>query len=335
MLELDGSAGGGQLLRTAIALAAVTGQSVRLSGIRADRPTPGLRPQHLAAVDLLAAVTDADVSGARVDSTAIEFDPGAVSPGTYDVDIGTAGSVPLLFDAILPLAVIADGPLTVRARGGTDVRWAPTMDYLRHVKLPVLRRHGVGVAVDLDRRGFYPTGGGAATLRLWPADPGRFDVPAPDGPSTARVYSVATADLEDRAVAARQATAARTGLEAIGATVLECRASTVDATSTGSAVTVRLDRGASIVGADALGERGTPAETVGDRAGNRIRAVEASGAAVDAHLADQLLVFLAALGGELTLPSVTDHVRTNAVVLDRFGRPVTVDANAVPPRVVA
>lgn len=324
MLEIDGSGGGGQLVRTALALSAVTGEAFRISGVRAERPSPGLRPQHLAAVQLLAAVTDADVSGAEVGSASFAFDPGPIQPGEHDVDIGTAGSITLLFDAVLPLVTVTDGPLVVRARGGTDVRWSPTMDYYRSVKIPLLRRYGLALAVDVDRRGFYPAGGGQANLRLWPSAVLPLDLPTPEEEAAARVSSVASADLADQDVAERQVAAAETALEAAGIAVQERRAASVAAVSTGSAITVRLDRGGAIAGADALGERGTPAETVGEQAVDRLASVIETGATVDEHLADQLLVFVGLTGGQYSVPAVNEHMSTNMTVLERFGCPISV-----------
>lgn len=328
MLEIDGSAGGGQIVRTALALSAVTGKAFSISDVRAERPNPGLRPQHLAAVRLLADVTDAQVADAGIGSTAFDFDPGLVQAGSYEADIGTAGSITLLFDTVLPLATVSDGPLAVRASGGTDVQWSPTMDYHRHVKLPLLRRHGLAVAVDVDRRGFYPEGAGAAALWLWPSELGSLDLPTNGEPETARLFSIASEDLADRDVAGRQAAAAKEALDARGIDVIERQTSSVESVSTGSAITIRLNRGQGIAGADALGERGTPAETVGERVVERIRPVIESGAAVDRHLADQLLLFLGLAGGRVSVPEVSEHVATNATVLKQFGYQVECEEEA-------
>ncbi len=328
MLEIDGAVGGGQLVRTALSLSAVTGEPFRIDDVRAERPNPGLRPQHAAAVRLLADVSDAAVAGAEVGAETIEFEPGRVHSESYEVDIGTAGSITLLFDAILPLATVLDEPLAVTARGGTDVKWSPPMDYFQSVKLPLLRRYGIAAAVDVDRRGFYPEGGGKTTLRLWRSQLKPVDVPSPENSGAAHIYSIATDDLAERDVAERQARAALAALDALGVDIRERRSASVAATSTGSAIVVRLDRGPVTAGADALGERGTPAETVGDRAVNRIRSVLDTGAAVDTHLADQLLVFIGLAGGRVTFPHASDHVETNSAVLDRFGYPVTITERA-------
>ena len=332
MLELDGSSGGGQLVRTAISLSALTGTPFRMEGVRGSRPEPGLGPQHVAAVELLAAITDAEVEGVDEGSETLTFEPGEVGCGTYEVDIGTAGSVALLFDAVLPLATVLDGPLAVEATGGTDVRWAPTADHFRRVKLPLLRRHGVGVALDLDRRGFYPAGGGRATLWLRPSSLDRFELGSRGSAAGARVYSTASADLADPEVAERQAVAAARGLEENGHDVLGRTVEYARTRSTGSAVALRLDypldgegnHAGSIAGFDRLGERGTPAEEVAGDAVERARSFHESAATVDAHTADQLVEFVALVGGRVAIPTVTDHVETKVALLDRFGYDVAV-----------
>lgn len=331
MVELDGSSGGGQLVRTALALSTLSGTPFRMEGIREGRPNPGLRPQHVAAIDLLGNVADARVSGAEVDSETIEFEPRGLQVGAYEVDIGTAGSVTLLFDAVLPLATALDGRLAVSATGGTDVRWSPTVDYYRRVKLPLLRRLGVDVAVDVGRRGFYPAGGGEATLWLGPSTLRSLDLDRADSPAGARVYSVASSDLGERDVAERQVAAAVEGVEGIGVDVVERTVQYADARSTGSAIAVRFDHGDAVAGFDALGERGKPAESVAGDAVERARAFTESAAAVDAHLADQLVPLLGLGGGSVAVPAVTDHVETNVELLGRFGYGVEIDrAGPVP-----
>ncbi|WP_380674314.1 RNA 3'-terminal phosphate cyclase [Salinigranum sp. GCM10025319] len=167
-LDLDGSDGGGQLLRTALTLACLSERAFEMTGIRADRPTSGVRPQHLACVEAAATLTEATVEGDAVGSETLTFRPTRPPKGDTSVDVGTAGSVALVFDTVLPLAVGLDAPVSVTATGGTDVKWAPTFDYLRRVKLPLLARYGLAAAVDLHRRGFYPVGGGEATLHVAP-----------------------------------------------------------------------------------------------------------------------------------------------------------------------
>lgn len=328
MLELDGSAGGGQLVRTALTCSVRTGEPFELDDVRGARSNPGLRPQHLAAVDLAAAIADADVEGANAGSDRLVFEPGEPTPGEYAVDVGTAGSVTLVFDVALPLAVGLDGPLRVDATGGTDVNWSPPLDWYRGVKLPLLRRFGVHAAVDADRRGFYPAGGGTATLSVTVQNPAPLRLEARGARECARVFATVTTDLQDAAVGRRLADSAREELEADGWSVRERVVGTVDAPSTGALVVLRLDYDDSLAGVSARGEPGKPAEEVAAEAVDRSGEFDESDAAVDAHLADQLLVFLAFVGGRVRAPRVTDHVRSNADLLRAFGFDVRVEEEA-------
>jgi RNA 3'-terminal phosphate cyclase (ATP) len=325
VIEIDGSAGGGQLLRSALSLSAIAGEPVRIEGIRGNRPTPGLRPQHLTAVRLLSSICDAEVDDPEIGTDELTFRPGTVRAGEYEVDVGTAGSVTLLFDAVLPLAFVADDRIAVTATGGTDVAWSPPMLSYRWVKLPFLRSWGLTASVDLRRRGFYPEGGGEATLFVSPSTPDPLDLVDRGDLAGARVYSVESADLADRSVARRQATAAVERLEEAGIETFETATITAESASTGSALAVRLDFDSpdgidALTGFDALGEPGKPAEDVGEEAAERaVEFVDSGAGAVDRHTADQLLLPLALAGGRLSVPGVTDHVETSLALLDAFG----------------
>jgi RNA 3'-terminal phosphate cyclase (ATP) len=359
MLEVDGSEGGGQLLRSALALSLLDGVPVEIGDVRGDRPEPGLKPQHLAAVETAAAVADATVEGTDLGSESVTFEPGEPTGGHYEVDIGTAGSVTLLFDTLLPLAATIDESLAVTATGGTDVSWSPPLAYYRGVKLPLLRRFGLAAAVDLDRTGFYPAGGGRATLFLWPSTLSPVALDTPLEPTAARVYSKAATDLVDAEVADRQADTATDTLEQRGIEVVERRTAYVASDGPGSALAVRLDgaphdgaphdgegaddglegqwddRQHPLAGFDAYGAPGKPAEEVAAEVTDQIRRFRGSGAAVDSHTADQLLVFLALAGGRVAVPGISDHVATSRDLLAAFDRPVGVDRSGPVPVLVA
>lgn len=339
--ELDGSEAGGQFVRTALALSVLENEPVRLEHVRGNRPTPGLAHQHLAVLETMADLCGADVSGAELGAETVEFDPalektedatgwrgqerGHLPGGKYAVDIGTAGSMTLLFDTLLPLASVLDSQLSVTVTGGTDVKWSPPLDYFRHVKLPLLRQIGLTAACDVDRRGFYPNGGGRATLHLAPSSLESIDLVERGPLEDVRLYSVESASLADRDVAHRQAEGAleRLALEGRGLECSERREMTATSPSPGSAIVLRVDHGTGIAGFSALGERGTPAERVGEDAAdaaNRFLGNTGEPASpVDRHLADQLLVYLALEGGQLRVPTVTDHVATSCELLEAFG----------------
>ena len=331
MLEVDGSEGGGQLLRSSLALAAVTGRRVRVTNVRADRPDPGLKPQHLTAVETVADICNATLDGATLDSETVTLDPGAPRGGQAEVDIGTAGSVTLLFDAVLPLAAALEQPVTVTATGGTEVQWSPPLATYRAVTLRLCRRAGLVAAVERHRTGFYPAGGGRATVRLVPSDPAPVRL-TDRGPLVgAHLHSRASDDLASQGVAGRQAGTARAALQAAAVPVVEETTTTADTPSTGSALTVVLEYEHSRAGFDALGEQGTSATAVANEAVDRALAFHAGAAAVDRHSADQLLVALALGGGAVRIPEVTAHVASSLDLLAEFGFDLTLDDSGPTP----
>jgi RNA 3'-terminal phosphate cyclase (ATP) len=335
VLTIDGAAGGGQLLRTALSLAAVTDTAFRIERIRGSRPTPGLRPQHLAAVELVADLCDADVEGAELDSRTVVFRPGDVRRRTATATVETAGSVTLLFDTVLPVAAVGDDPVRVRATGGTDVKWAPTVEYQRSVKLPLLATYGLDARLDLVATGFYPAGGGVATLQTVPSPPSPIRLEGRGRLERVDVYSKASASLTEREVADRQAARASERLADAGVDAEVARVGYVPTRSPGSSLLLRAVYDDAVAGFDALGERGRSSEAVADDAVAAFEEFHAGDAPVDAHMADQLLVFLALVGGRVRLPAVTDHVRTNLDVLAAFGSDATLDCGADGPVVTA
>lgn len=326
MLELDGSEGGGQVLRSALALSALTGQPFTMENVRGGRSTPGLGPQHAAAVRAAAAACDARVEDAEVGSEAVTFRPDAVRGGDIEVDVGTAGSATLVCDTVLPLAARTDRRLALTVRGGTDVKWAPPVDYYRRVKLPLLARFGLDAEFDLHRRGFYPEGGGEVRLRLDPSSLAPLDLTDRGDHGGVRIYSVASDHLADADVAERQADAAAEGLAEAGLGAVERDATYVESDSPGSALVVRSEYERTLAGFDALGEKGKPAEEVAGDAVAAALAFHGGPGAVDRHMADQLLVFLALAGGRVAIPRATDHVRASLALLDAFGFDLETDA---------
>ncbi|OLZ39923.1 RNA 3'-terminal-phosphate cyclase [Natrinema saccharevitans] len=328
--ELDGANAGGQFVRTALALSVLTDEPIRLENVRGDRPTPGLRHQHLAVLETMAEICDADVSGAELGAETVAFDPGiegdgGLEGGEYAVDIGTAGSATLLCNAVLPLVTVLESPLSVTITGGTDVAWSPPLDYLRRVKLPLLRRVGLAAACEAERRGFYPEGGGEVTLRLEPSALEPIGLGERGSLEALRLYSTESASLADRDVAHRQAKGALERLDSDAPELADRNETTADSPSPGSALVLRIDHGTGIAGFSALGERGKPAERVGEDAADAANRFLEGTAPVDRHMADQLLVFLALAGGRVRIPAVTDHVDTRCDLLEAFGAEIDLE----------
>ena len=321
MLELDGSDGGGQLLRTALALSALTGEAFTMRNVRGSRPDPGLKAQHAAAVWTVGRVCDADVEGGSRESETVTFDPGPVEGGAVRVEVGTAGSVALVFDALLPLAYALDAPLSATVVGGTDVRWAPTMAHHAEVKRRVVERLGLRYRDEVGRLGFYPAGGGEATLHLAPSTATPATLTDRGAFTGGTVYAYATDDLEQASVAERLADTVR---EAVPD--LDSRAVYRPADSTGAACCLRASFERSTTGFDALGEPGRSAEAVAGTVADAFEEFTAGEAAVDAETADQVMVPLAVAGGAVAIPAVTDHVASNAEVIRAFGGSLDVES---------
>ncbi|WP_276278702.1 RNA 3'-terminal phosphate cyclase [Haloarcula regularis] len=290
-----------------------------MENVRGSRPDPGLKPQHLAAVEVVADLCGAAVDGADLDSDTVTFRPGDDRRSAVATDIGTAGSVTLLFDTVLPIAVTTDEPLLLTVSGGTDVKWSPTVGYHRWVKLPLLSRWGLEADIDLLATGFYPAGGGRAVLRTTPSTLAPIELDRRGALERVDVYSTAAAVLEDRNVAARQAAHAKDELEEAGFTTEVQRVAYPETRSPGSSLLLRGVYEHTMTGVDALGERGRTSEAVAEGAVERFVALHETGAPVDEHMADQVMVFLALAGGRVRLPRVTDHVRTNLDLLAAFG----------------
>lgn len=305
MIVVDGSIGegGGQILRAAVGLAAALGKPVKIINIRAGRRNPGLQHQHLTAVEAVAKLCSAYVEGARIGSTQLVFKPGRLSGGSYTFDVGTAGSVSLVLQALTPLLPLLPQKTRIELRGGTDVPWSPPVDYVRYVFTPVARRFGLYMSVELVRRGHYPKGGGVVRVEV---DPGRLEsVELVERGVLKAVRGVSHAVKLPRHVAERQARAARDRILQSGVTVpVEIAVESYEPDrdphlGPGSGVTLYAEFRESVIGADSLGGKGKPAETVGREAAEKLLVEIGSGAAVDSHMGD-MIVALACLADGVT-----------------------------------
>jgi RNA 3'-terminal phosphate cyclase (ATP) len=312
MIFIDGSygEGGGQILRTAISLSAVIGKEVTVTNIRRSRPQPGLKTQHLTSIEAAALLCNAEVEGLFPGSTEIRFSPMEIKGLSTDIDIGTAGSIPLLIQSIMPAAVYSSGSIRLRIKGGTDVIWSPTIDYLENVTFKALSRMGYISHLKIISRGYYPRGGGLIELAIEPSKLQGYDFVREDG----KVSGISHSSKLPGHVTERQAASAEEILNESG---YECyiRTEVSQYVSTGSGITLW----SGFKGAIALGEKGLPAEKVGAGAAEEMVACLRSDAAIDRHLADQLIPFMGLAGsGSFTTVALTDHTTTNIWVTEQF-----------------
>ena len=325
LIELDGShgEGGGQILRTALALSMCTGTPLRIDRIRAKRPNPGLMRQHLTCVLAAQEVCGATVVGAELGAQTLEFRPGRVHAGDYRFAVGTAGSCTLVLQTVLPPLMLADGPSRLHLSGGTHNPMAPPFHFLQRSFAPLIRRAGAGLDLTLRRHGFFPAGGGEIDAVVTPADGGRlrpFDLLERGEPLEA--FGEALAPALPRGVAEREleALGCLTGWDSLQLRVVPARQ------NEGPGNTLMLTLGHEQVTEVfvAFGERGVTAEDVARQAFAELRAYQASTGAAGPHLADQLALPLAlAVAGSgrpaaYTCTELTEHSRTNFGVIERF-----------------
>ena len=322
MIDVDGShgEGGGQLLRMAVALSALTETPVRVVRIRAGRPAPGLAAQHVTAIHAIAALCAAESTGVAVGASSIEFRPGKLTPGRLSFDVGTAGSVTLVLQALLPVAAATAGPVHVHLVGGTDVRWSPPIDYFSRVFLALLRSLGAHIDAEVPRRGYYPRGGGLVDAVI---EPTRTWSPFrnPEASGTRRVRGIAHVSNLPEDVPKRMAHAAFRRLHGIADVKIEQRVyHGEDAIGQGGALVLWAETDAGLLGADSLAERGKSSERVGEEAAASLGAEIESRTTLDLHLADQLLIYLARADGpsEFRVRAVSGHMETMMWLIPQF-----------------
>jgi RNA 3'-terminal phosphate cyclase (ATP) len=334
MIEIDGTfgEGGGQIIRTAIALAAVTGTEVEIKNIRANRPNPGLAAQHLHAVKAVEKLSGGRTEGLVLRSSRLKFAPGALKGFEDEIDIGTAGSITLLLQCLIPVALFADKPTRVSIKGGTDVQWSPPIDFYTNVFLKAIHEMGCDVHLDMKRRGYYPKGGGLVETRIAPlyshcgalphdpASPVRAYLEGFVLPKSERegiIKGVSQSCGLPAHVAERQAKAAERILNENGYdTEIKTEIENGGGRTTGCGIT--LWRG--YKSGSALGERGKRAELVGEEAAQNIIKELESVSTVDVHLADQLIPYIALADrkSEMKVREITKHLETNMYVTKKF-----------------
>ena len=320
-LEIDGSfgEGGGQTVRLATAFSIILERPIHLTRVRAGRKVPGLRPQHSVTLKILSEVCGGVLKGGEVGSTEFSFVPGHIGSRSVTVDTGTAASVTLALQAIVPAVSLSGSSLDIDITGGTDVPWSPTCDYFSTVFLAGLRRAGIRFTLEVGRRGYYPNGGGRVRARIEPCTEVRpLDL-------TSRVEDppisiVSRAGMLPARVAEQLLSSAASELERNDLRANHKSSHMEQSYSPGCSVMVGAVGESCFIGADSIGVRGKPAFLVGSEAGARFARYYKSRSCVDPHLADMLapLLFLARGPSKLLTPEVTEHLRTSLHVASLF-----------------
>jgi len=317
-ITIDGSEGegGGQILRSALALSLATGRPFRAEHIRAGRKRPGLLRQHLTCVQLAARIGDAHVEGAELGSPILVFQPQGCRAGTYRVQVGSAGSTSLVVQSVLPALLHADGPSELVVEGGTHAQQAPPFEFLRDAWIPLIERTGASVGAELERPGFFPKGGGRLRVDATPAaDPQPLELL--ERGARREVAATALVARLPRHIGERElaVVAKRLGWQAKALHVEERE----DSTGPGNALLLRVAHEHVTEVFAAFGAVGVPAEAVARHACNAARDWMSADVPVGEHLADQLMLPLAlGAGGVYRTNALTQHARTNLAVIRLF-----------------
>ena len=324
-IEIDGSvgSGGGQLLRTALSLSAILKKPFKIDKIRANRPKPGLFPQHLMCVRAAQKICNAKVEGAKLHSTQLFFEPkGDIKPGRHEFLVKTAGSIGLIIQTVLPILSFAKEESSARITGGTHVTFSPTVSYIDKVFLPAVQKMGIQAELKIKRYGFYPKGGGEVELFVKPAELPLKGINltklmnAEDKPKA----EILLANLSEH-IADREKSIIKEYLSDISVEIKKPAAF-----SPGNIVFIYKEN----VGATTLGERGVPAEEVAKKACEEF--IEQSKYPLDQHLSDQLLLYMALSKerSEILVHKITEHAKTNIWLIEKFmGRIFDTDGNKI------
>jgi len=315
-IMIDGSyeEGGGQIIRTALALSTITGKPFEVNNIRAGRDKPGLKAQHMACIEALEELSSGKATDAYVGSPAIKYRPGRIKGQTLPVDIGTAGSITLFMQALLLPCCLAEEKVRLKIKGGTDVKWAMPVDYYLNVVMPHFSSLA-DIKVNKIVRGFYPKGQGLLDITIRPKSKSMrpLDLTKKKAPAKIKGVSFASSDLRTADVAARQAKGAKKKLSSLGVPV-KIAEEYAQTESVGTVITLWTDN----MGSDALGQVRKRAEAVGAEAGAELLFLLCSDAVVDCHLADNLVPLLGLFSGKILTDEITGHIKSNVYVAENF-----------------
>jgi RNA 3'-phosphate cyclase len=320
LLQIDGSygEGGGQILRYAIALSAFTKKPVEINNIRANRPVPGIRPQHHTAISCIKSICKGAVEGLSIGSSKLAFLPGEIQSGDYKFDIGTAGSITLIFQACILGSLKTTKPISIKLTGGTDVKWAPTWDYFTYVFIPLIQKIGVRTDVQLIKRGYYPKGGGEAILTIHPVKKLQ-SLQLEEKQNFSKIEGIVNiSNLPDHISKRMKHAALKIAVKNNMRSYIEIDKTT--SFSPGTGITLWSKSNHSVLGSTFLGERGVPSEKVGENAANQLLKEINSGSMIDIFAIDQILPYMMLSEDESVcmIRELSNHTKTNMWLLKQF-----------------
>lgn len=322
MVEIDGSFGeaGGQILRTALSLSAVTKKPCHIFNIRKSRPRPGLATQHLVSIQAMAQICDGKLEGDFLSSEDIKFYPGEIEPKDLHLKIETAGSTTLILQTLILPAFFTSSPVKIYFDGGaTDTFFSPTIDHFKYVFLKILEKMGGKTEVNITKRGYYPEGGAKVEVRIFPSKLKNIGLTERGPLNKILIISGASDFLKEKKVAERQIAGAK---EVLGKLKLPIEEKTeyYQTQCPGSQICLVAEFENTVIGTDNLGKLGKRAEDVGKEAALELLKEEKSQACLDKHLADQILPFIALSSGksQVSISEITEHCKTNIWVIEKF-----------------
>jgi len=317
MIEINGIAGGGQILRTAIGLSALTLKPAKIINIRKNKPNPGLRAQHITGVKIAGELCDANVKGLVIGSTEVEFVPKEHNFSNKQIDIGTAGSIGLLLQTLTPLLIFTDKPITLEIIGGTDVKWSPSTTFFYHMLCDYyLKNMGIVMKLETLRHGFYPRGCGRVKVTYEPNGKLKpLEIIERGELKHVNIWSIASEQLKKAKVAERQIESFKKNInERIG----EEKVIYSNSLSIGTSLHAHAHYENCKLSAGSLGERGKSSEVVGKEVADELTRSITSGAVLDKYMTDQILPFMALANGRssILVEKITDHCVTNMKVIE-------------------
>ena len=327
MIEIDGStgAGGGQILRIALAMSSILSKPFKIINIRSKRPNPGLGLQHLAGVRAMAELTDATVTGAELNSTELSFFPKKIKAGNYKFVINSAGSITLLAQSLVPVLLFGESQSKITLTGGTHSYWAPNIDEYSAVFLPLIKLFGAEVSLSVKKLGWFPKGNGEVVFTISPSKlVGKKFTEKGEPGSIHAICSLSNLNPE---ILERE----EQGIKEIFPNV-QVRRMVSGSLSPGTSVSMWANFENTIIGSAALGKIGLRAENLGKNVANDLKKTISTDSTVDRWIADQLLIFMALAKGKssIIVPELTAHIKTCSWLIPMFtNTPFQIEGNKI------